>query len=169
MAQSPNNTDGDPISFLMNPIYILNIGSGTGPTLTLIKPAVPGDPVPAVSDSTSYLNYTTIADATASTVGNHYKINVILSKLPPTGTTLTVVARAHSGTGAGDYGDVSAVLTPDATTAQDIITGITSCYTGTGAAGSRLRYTWSVSDYTTVVSVTSSSNLTATYTVVGTL
>ena len=59
----------------------------------------------------------------------------------PGGMTLKVVAAADAGNGAGTMGTPTAEVTLSST-AQDIVTGVGSCYTGNGTSnGHQLSYT----------------------------
>lgn len=79
----------------------------------------------------------------------------------PSGTTLDVTGELPtSGNGGGVFG-VSTNTVTLSTTAQDIFTGIGSCYTGTAALdGYVLNWQWNAataSDYGTIVATTGSS------------
>jgi hypothetical protein len=145
---------------------ILDI-EGTAPALHLIKPNEAGAAVPDVTSELSWINYTSIIET-----GLTNKVTVVLTKVPPTFTTLKVVAAAHAGTGNGTYGTPTAERTlASASEAQDIITAIGSCWTGTGNTnGHKLTYTWGITAgaYATTISVASATDITATYTIVAT-
>ncbi|MDP3443059.1 MAG: hypothetical protein Q8T08_09400 [Ignavibacteria bacterium] len=135
---------------------------GTAPTLTFAVPLEAGTAIVDVTSSTSWINYTSIV-ATATT----NKVSVAITGIVPAGTTLKVVAAAHAGTGDGTYGTPGAAVTLSAT-AQNLISTIGSCYTGTGNTnGHQLTYTWSVNTnaYATVFAATG-ADITATYTIV---
>jgi hypothetical protein len=161
------NTAGDVITYQLDAMAILDI-EGTAPALHLIKPNEAGSPVPDVSSELSWLNYTSIIGT-----GLTNKVTVVLTKVPPTFTTLKVVAAAHAGTGDGTYGTASSELTlASAITAQDIITAIGSCWTGTGNTnGHKLTYTWGITggSYEDAISVASATDITATYTIIATV
>lgn len=106
-------------------------------TLQTSAPATPGDPpTGGTPDTSKYLRYTTI-----NTTGDFRSVTAIMSVAAPAGTALRVNATIGSG-GAGTQGSSSGDVTLNNTVAQNIITGIGSCYTGTGATdGANLRYT----------------------------
>jgi len=164
MAQT--NTDGDVITYQLDAMAILDV-EGTAPSLHLVKPTNAGEAVPDVTSDDSWINYTSIIASGATN-----KVTVVLTKVPPTWTTLKVIAAAHAGTGDGPYGTVSDERTlASATVAQDLITAIGSCWTGTGDAnGHKLTYTWGITAeaYSEAVSVASATDITATYTIIAT-
>jgi hypothetical protein len=163
MAQDTHEA-GDVITYQLNAMRIMDI-EGTAPSLHLIQPEEAGLAVPDVTSDLSWINYTSIIAAETTN-----KVTVVLTKLPPAFTTLKVVAAAHAGTGDGTYGTPSLELTLSES-AQDIITGIGSCWTGNGDAnGHKLTYTWGITpgNYATAVSVASASDITATYTIIAT-
>jgi hypothetical protein len=159
-------TDGDIITYQLDAMRILDV-EGTAPSLHLIMPENAGLAVPDVTAELTFINYTSIIDD-----GKTNKVTVVLTKVPPTFTTLKVVAAAHTATGNGTYGTPSEQLTlASATVAQDIITGIGSCWTGDGAtSGHKLTYTWGITSgsYADAKSVASSNDITATYTIIAT-
>lgn len=164
MAQT--NTDGDVITYQLDAMAILDV-EGTAPSLHLVKPTNAGDAVPEVTSELSWINYTSII-----ATGTTNKVTVVLTKVPPTWTTLEVVAAAHAGTGNGTYGTASAERTlASATGAQDLITGIGSCWTGDGNSnGHKLTYTWGITagSYASAILVASATDITATYTIIAT-
>lgn len=157
---------GDVVTYELDAMRILDI-EGTPPALHLVKPDEAGAAVPDVTSDLSWINYTSIV-----VEGTTNKVTVVLTKVPPTFTTLKVVAASHAGTGNGTYGTPSSVLTLASTSAaQDIITAIGSCWTGTGNAnGHKLTYTWGITagSYATAFSVVSAADITATYTIIAT-
>lgn len=161
MAQDTNEA-GQAVTYTLPAMAILDV-EGAAPTLTFAAPTEAGTAIAAVTSNTSWINYTSIIE-TAST----NKVSVILTGTAvPAGTTLKVVAATHDGTGNGTYGTPTAVVTLSQT-AQDLITTIGSCFTGTGeTAGHQLTYTWSVDadKYATVVAA-AAADITATYTIV---
>ena len=162
-AQDPDNA-GDVVTYQLDAMRILDI-EGTAPALHLIKPNEAGAAVPDVTSELSWINYTSVV---ASEVTN--KITVSLNKVPSTFTTLKVVAASHAGTGNGTYGTPSVERTLS-TEAQDIITAIGSCWTGTGNTnGHKLTYTWGITSgsYANAISVASAADVTATYTIIAT-
>jgi hypothetical protein len=165
MAQDTHEA-GDDVTYQLDAMRILDI-EGTAPSLHLIKPTEAGAAVPDVTSDLSWINYTSIIET-----GTTNRVTVVLTKVPPTFTTLKVVAASHAGTGNGTYGLASGELTlASASEAQDIITGIGSCWTGDGNTnGHKLTYTWGITpgSYADAVSVASASDITATYTIIAT-
>lgn len=161
-AQDTNEA-GEAVNYTLPAMKILDV-EGVAPTLTFVAPSESGTAIADVTSNTSWINYTSIV-ATATT----NKVSVAITGTVPAGTTLKVVAAAHAGTGDGTYGTPASAVTLS-TTAQDLITAIGSCYTGTGNTnGHQLTYTWSVNpaSYATVVAATGSA-INATYTIVAT-
>jgi len=153
---------GEAVTYSLPAMEILDV-EGLAPTLTFVVPTEAGTAIGEVTSNTSWINYTSIIET-----GSTNKVSVILSGTAvPVGTTLKVVAAAHAGTGDGTYGTPAATVTLSQT-AQDLITTIGSCYTGTGNAnGHQLTYTWSVNPdaYASVVAA-GAADITATYTIV---
>jgi len=161
MTQDSNQA-GESISYTLPPMRILDL-EGVAPSLTLSAPTEGGTTIAPATSSNSWINYTSIIEN-----GTTNKVTVAISGSPvPAGTTLKVAAAAYSGNGDGIFG-VPAGIVSLSSTAQDLITGIGSCYTGTGNTnGHQLTYTWSVNanGYTNLVSG-ASSGIIATYTIV---
>jgi hypothetical protein len=154
---------GEAVTYSLPAMKILDV-EGIAPTLTFAVPTEAGTAIADVTSNTSWINYTSIIAAAATN-----KVSVAITGTVPTGTTLKVIAAAHAGTGDGTYGTPTAAVTLSAT-AQDLITTIGSCWTGTGNAnGHQLTYTWSVvaNAYATVVAA-AGADITATYTIVAT-
>lgn len=84
----------------------------------------------------------------------------------PAGTTLEITASApNSGNGDGTFGTAVAGPVTLSTTAQDIITGIGSCYTGTAPLdGYGLQWQWNAGSSGSYSSITSTTNFTTTVT-----
>ena len=155
---------GEAVTYSLPAMRILDL-EGVAPTLTFAVPLEAGTAIVDVTSSTSWINYTSIV-ATATT----NKVSVAITGIVPAGTTLKVVAAAHAGTGNGTYGTPKAAAVILSSTAQDLITTIGSCFTGTGFTnGHQLTYTWSVNpaSYATVVAAAGAA-ITATYTILAT-
>lgn len=152
-------TAGEAVTYTLPAMKLLAL-AGTAPSLAFVTPVYGG----AIADATSsgsWLNYTSVVDALLTN-----RIQVKITGTVPAGTTLKVAA-ATATTGDGTRGTSPAVVTLGATD-QDLITGIGSCYTGTGASsGANLTYTWSVTPtgYASLVSNATASNITVTYTI----
>lgn len=112
--------------------------NGAPVNLTLVAP-VAGSSVPTVSNSSMYLRISSIVPGNTKR-----KVTVkISSGTVPAGTQLTLGAAAStSSSGSGKRGTVGPPVVLS-TVDQTIISGIGSCYTGTGYTdGYRLTYTW---------------------------
>jgi hypothetical protein len=130
-------------------------------TMNFTSPSTAGDPIVAPTNNTSlYLQYSSIMTAPAT----GRKISVQASAVA--GLTIAVTAANPSATNLQGAGGTGSTISSLGTTATDIITGITSCATGTGSTdGSNLTYsiaTTSASAYQNIRSGTSS--ITVTYT-----
>lgn len=162
-AQDTNEAS-ETVTYTLPTMAILDL-EGTAPALTFIVPTEAGSAIEEVTSNTSWINYTSIIAS-----GTTNKVSVALSGAAvPAGTTLKVVAATHAGSGNGTYGAPTEAVTLSQT-AQDLITGVGSCYTGTGNTnGHQLTYTWSVDadKYETVVAA-AAADITATYTIVAT-
>ena len=116
--------------------------SGVPTGLSLQLPATGGAVPAGGTDSSTYLLYT----STILTAATH-RITAAVGATLPTGVTLKLQATAPAGNKVGTLGTPAAALTLS-TTAQNLITGIGACYTGTSAGdGARLNYQLSVSNW----------------------
>lgn len=159
--------DNEVFTYQLDAFAILDI-EGTPPSLELVKPTNAGLAVPDVSTDAnatwSWINYTSIID-----VDETYDVTVEIDVMPPSFTTLKVAAAEHFGTGDGSFGTrVGDVTFAAIETAEDIITGIGSCWSGDGANGHKLTYTWGITAgaYANAVSVASASDITVLYTII---
>lgn len=153
-------TAGEAVTYTLPAMKLLAL-AGTAPSLTFVTPAY-GAAIADATSSGSWLNYTSVVDAALTN-----KIQVKITGTVPAGTTLKVVAGSAAGTGDGTRGTSASAVTLNATD-QDLITGIGSCYTGTGASsGANLTYTWSVTPtgYASLRSNAAASDITVTYTI----
>ncbi len=165
MAQDTHEA-GDVFTYELDAMRIMDI-EGTAPSLNLIKPDEAGEAVPDVSTDLSWINYTSIIDNGATN-----KITATLggTGTMPTFTTLKVLAAADASGGDGNVGTASSQLSLTES-AQDIITAIGSCWTGTGnTAGHKLTYTWGIDagEYADAESISSSNDITVLYTIIAT-
>jgi hypothetical protein len=113
----------------------------------------------AASNSSLWLNYTALAEA-----GKTREVTVSTSEVIP-GIDLKLQVAAHSGNGKGVLGktkNTGAVVL--SATAQTIINGIGSCYTGNGVTnGHNLTYTMAANDYSKIEA--GNKSVTVTYTI----
>ncbi len=111
-------------------------GTSKDITLTFTAPTEAGDPINfSTTDNTLWLNYTSIVQASGVT---SRRITVVIDAAYP-GADLKVAAAAPTGYGTlGTSAGSALTLT---TTAQDLVTGIGSCYTVNGPSnGVQLTY-----------------------------
>ena len=155
-------TAGEAVNYTLPAMALINVVNGAT-SLSFVTPA-PGAPVAPAIKSDSWINYTSIVDATANT-----KITVALSAAVPAGTTLKIEAAAVTGGSDGAVGTVvpgGTSFTAAVIASADLINTIGSCYTGVGATlGNKITYTWTVNaGYTAVKAL--AVPITATYTIV---
>lgn len=150
-------TDTLVLNAAVSPILAVHT-TGTPSLLSLQSPATGGAVPAGGADSTTYLLYT----STVATGGTH-RITVALGAPLPTGVRLQLQATAPAGNRVGTLGTPSPALFLN-TTAQNLITGIGACYTGTSAGdGARLNYQLSVSNWASYKAFTATS-ITVTFT-----
>jgi hypothetical protein len=89
---------------------------------------------------TRYLYYTVLSEGSAA------RIQASLDSALPAGLTLQLAATEATG-GAGTRGNGLTIAAVD-NTAQDLVTGIGSCYTSRSAAATAVDYTLTMSNYT---------------------
>jgi len=131
-------TAGDQITLQVQDFCLID--TNHAPVSITLSASVAGTPVASVSNSDMYVKI-------SSTVpGNtNRKITVRVSGgTIPAGTRLTLLAaQSINLNGGGRRGAVITTPVVLSTTDQDLVTGIGSCYTGTGYTdGYRLTYTW---------------------------
>jgi hypothetical protein len=131
-------------------------------TMAFLAPSEAGSPVTAPSNNTSvWLNYSSIVTSTGPDATR--KVTVKLNATIP-GVTIQVTAGTETGLGAGTTGTPASAVTLSASD-QDLITGIGSCWTDTGAnKGHQLTYAVSLTDGSYSSLVNRSTPVTITYT-----
>lgn len=145
-------------------LALLDLEGGTSVTLTPTVPSEAGDAFDFSTSANSnvWLNYSSIV-ATGKT---RSVTAAITSGSIPAGLVLKLTAAGYAGTGGDGTMGTSAGQITLSGTAQDIITGIESCYTGDGPGnGHQLTYRLELSspdDYYRLVE--GSTTLTVTYT-----
>jgi hypothetical protein len=133
---------------------LMALNNSSAITLTVDNTGVNAGEVPAGdSDVTKWLNYTVLTP-TASP----YEFVGSIDSAMPAGLQLQAVSAAPTGT--GGVGTAAAAKNLNATD-QIIVSGITSCWTGTGANGANITYTLSVTGAVNAVDATR----TVTYTI----
>jgi len=138
------------VTMQVNAIGVLAV-SGNPSTLTVAAPAAGGDTPSNASDNATYVQYT-------STVGasNARKLTAAWggSDAAPAGCSLKLTATPSGGT---NEGSTAGQITLSST-AQDIVTTIKSCATGTGGtSGAQLTYLLAVTSMTDLVAGESKS------------
>jgi len=137
------NTDAHDVVIGIPEVALLDIESGSGTSINL-TPAAPSEAGNAISFSSTtntslWLNYSSIIGST--TEPTRKVTAAITSGTVPGGMLLKVLAAADAGGGDGTMGTSAGQLTLSGT-AQDLVTGIGSCYTGNGTSnGHQLTYT----------------------------
>jgi hypothetical protein len=141
-----DNIDAHDITIQIPEVALLDI-EPNGSTIT-IGPAAPteeGDPIDFTNatNNTLWMNYSSIIGSTTEP-SRDVTVAITTGTLPG-GMELKVLAAADAGGGAGTVGTPTAEVTLSTTT-QNIVTGVGSCYTGTGTTnGHQLTYTLSLS------------------------
>jgi hypothetical protein len=119
-----------------------------------------------LNNSAVWLNYSSIVTATGP--DNVRKVTVKSNVNSPGGVTFSVNSGADAGSGAGTVGTSNGNVSLT-TTADDLITGIGSCYTGTGTSkGHLLTYSAAVNLPTYNLLVAGTTAITVTYTLTDT-
>jgi len=137
-------------------ICVIDVAPAGSITLTLGTVTTGGDTPADATNNTKYLQYTSLVPS-----GETRRITAALDsgESAPAGTALRVQASGISGNEGTPAGQIT--LTDSAT---DLVTGIGSCATGTGATdGAQLTYTFTVTDFSQL-EVTAGSTVTVTYT-----
>jgi len=138
------------VTMQVNAICLIAV-TGNPSTLTVSAPAAGGQTPANGSSNTTYAQYT-------STVGSGTTRKITAawggSDAAPAGCALKLTATPSGGTNQGS----SAGQVTVSATAQDVVTTIRSCFTGTGANnGAQLSYSLEVSDATALVAGESKS------------
>ncbi|MGG5210628.1 hypothetical protein ACQWU4_17010 [Chryseobacterium sp. MIQD13] len=124
------NTDNHTITISIPEVALVDIEPAATKNLTLgfTAPTEAGNPIiPSASNSTLWLNYSSIKSVADPTRNVSVKVNALIP-----GIDINVTAAAATGSGAGTLGTPAAQLTLSAAD-QTIISGIGSAYTGNGA------------------------------------
>jgi len=124
------NTDNHTITISIPEVALVDIEPAATKNITLgfTAPTEAGNPItPATSNTTLWLNYSSIKSVADPTRNVSVKVNALIP-----GIDINVTAAAATGSGAGTLGTPAAQLTLSAAD-QTIISGIGSAYTGNGA------------------------------------
>lgn len=145
-----SSTANQTVSMQVNAICVLGV-TGNPSTLTVSAPATGGDTPSNPSSNTTYAQYTSTVGAATTR-----KLTAAWggSDAAPAGCSLKLTATPSGGT---NQGTGAGQITMSAT-AQDVITTIRSCATGTGGSnGAQLTYLLSVDTVTSLVAAESKS------------
>jgi hypothetical protein len=143
-------TSNQTLSMQVNAICVIAV-SGNPSTLTVAAPGTGGLTPSPGSNSSTYAQYTSTVAA-----GQSRKVTAAWggTDAAPAGCVLKLVATPSSGTNQGTGGGQLTL----SSTAQDLVTAIKSCATGTsGSSGAQLAYSLEVSDATALVAGESKS------------
>lgn len=154
-AYAASDSAAHDVTMQVTEIVIVDLNSTATVTLSTNAPVAGGDAVTGDTDASKLLQYTSLV---SSGTNRGVQANMGVGDAVPSGTSLAVAASAvpaNCGTAAG-----SVTLT---TSAQDVVTSIQSCATGTGASGTTLTYTYAITDVNSLV-VGGGSTVTVTYT-----
>ena len=162
-AAQDTNSDNHTIGIAIPEVALLDLEASAGKNITMnfTAPTEAGLPITGANDNnTIWLNYSSIKSITDATRKVSVSIDAAVA-----GVTIKVTAAADAGSGAGTKGTASAQLTLT-TTAQDIISGIGSAYTGTGVnKGHQLTYNLTAEDANYANLSASTNTVTVTYTI----
>ena len=142
-----DNDDAHDITITIPEVALLDIEPAGSNSITLgpSAPTEAGDPLDfsASTNTSLWMNYSSIVGS--STEPSRDVTVAITSGTVPSGMSLTVEAAADAGNGGGNVGTPWAQVTLSST-AQTIVTGVGSCYTGDGVNnGHQLTYSLSLS------------------------
>jgi hypothetical protein len=156
--------DNHPLSIEVIGFGAVNLNPGNAVVLQLNSTGVTGGSNAVTdSDNGNWLQYTFIVTGSTS------RIDVTLTggAEVPSWLTLQLVPGAVTS-GVGTRGSVNTRTLTTAAGAQQLITGIGSCYTGTGLGtmGSQLTYNLSINDFGSAVVVSPALSYTVTFTAV---
>ncbi|NQU85166.1 MAG: hypothetical protein HQ541_05335 [Mariniphaga sp.] len=162
-AQSDTNEGSHSISISIPEVALLDLEGGSSINLAPSAPSEAGNPFDfsTAVDNSIWVNYSSVvASGRTRTV-----TAAITTGSVPTGMSLKVTAGSYAGSGNGTLGGATSQVTLS-NSAQDIITGIGSCYTGNGASnGHNLAYALELdsnNDYDELVQ--DNTSITVTYT-----
>lgn len=139
-------TDAHDVTVTVPEVALLDLEVATGSkniTLAATAPTEAGNAITFTSatNNTLWMNYSSIKRTGTDPTR---KVTVAYTGTVPAGTSLKVLAGADAAGGGGTVGSPTAIVTLSGT-AQDIVTGIGSAYTGTGASkGHNLTYSLSL-------------------------
>jgi hypothetical protein len=155
-AFAATSTINHDVTLSIPEVVLIGLNNGGVITLTVVAPGTAGNPPTGQTNASKWLNYST---CNATGTNRIITVNWGGTDAAPAGTSLRVQATSVTA-GCGTAG---AAVTISAV-AQNIVTAIPSCVTGTGANGANLTYTLVVA---TPASLRSGDNhlVTVTYTI----
>ena len=156
VALAQTDQDSHIVTMEVSSIAVLNV-TGGNITLTIAAPGTGGQVPPDDTDSTCYLQYTATVPS-----GQTRSLTVAWagSDSAPAGCSLNVTATPSGGANEGSTSGLRTI----SDSAQNVVSSIGSCFTGTGAtAGANLAYSLTVTDAASLVAGESTS-ATVTYT-----
>lgn len=162
------NIDTHTIALIVPEVALLDLESATGTAISLgvIAPTEAGLPVTFSSANTDlWLNYSSIIGSITEPSRN-ITVQVTAGTIPD-GIDINLVALADAGNGDGTIGTPTTSIILSTATAQNLVTGIGSAYTGDGVNnGHNLSYTGGLSSSTPYSELDFDQNavLTVTYT-----
>ena len=143
-----SSTSTQTVAMQVNAICVAAV-TGNPSTLTVTAPTTGGQTPVSVTSATTYVQYTsTVASGTARKITAKWETG----DAAPAGCALKLQATPAGGT---NQGSTAGQITMTST-AQDIVTTIRSCATGSGGTfGAQLSYALDVSDATALVAAES--------------
>ena len=171
-AQDNNDTNeaGHAVAITIPTVALVDVEDGTNEANSInLSPTITGLDAgqevefSAATNSSFYLNYTSIV---ASEQTRDIRVQLSESTLP-TGVTIVLSASESAIGGKGTKGTGVSDITLETASAKDIVTGIGSCYTGTGIKGHQLTYKLAFNDDNYASLLAGSYGATVTYTITG--
>ncbi len=140
VAFAANSSTNHQVQLNVPEVVLIGLNSGVTITLNVVAPGVAGNPPTGQTDNSKVLYYTAV---NAGALHRNITVNWGGADAAPAGTSLHVVVTGIN-TLSGNGGTAGAAV-QISNVAQNIVTGITSCYTGTGGGnGAALTYTLQV-------------------------
>jgi hypothetical protein len=138
-----NDSASHDVTMQVNEVVLIDLNSTATITLTTNAPANGGEDPTGDTDNSKLLQYTSlVASGTTRNISAQWGG----TDQAPAGTSLLLEATSVPA----GCGSASAQITIDST-ARNIITGIGSCATGTGANGAEMTYTFQIDDVSQLV------------------
>jgi hypothetical protein len=155
LAFAATDTAAHDVTMTVNEIALIDLNNTGAITLTTNAPTNGGEDPLGDSDASKLLQYTSLV---AGGTTRNITVNWGGTDAAPAGTSLKVEATSVPG-GCGTGGGQLTI----SDTGQNLITGVASCATGTGASGAEITYTFSI-DTISLLDVGESQTVTITFT-----